>query len=258
MDSPSTGLLLRAFHRTVMVGLCRSTLTVVNVRDSGADMAPTRRDVLISTAAMAGVPAWRCGTPDAAAAAQQPSESLQDLLSISDFQEAAPRRMSHMRNQDVEGGAADEITLRWNQEALQRLRICPRVLTDVSRIDTRVTLFGQQHPVPILLAPTGYHATMHPEGEVRNGAWRRSRWHHARRQHQRDDDDRGRRACGNRSAVVPALHAARARLHGRPVRRAEGCRLSRPLRDRGFAGRRPADIASSERGSSFRRGSRRR
>ena len=59
-------------------------------------MAPTRRDVLISTAAMAGVPAWRGGTADAAAAAQQPPESLQDLLSISDFQEAARRRMSHM------------------------------------------------------------------------------------------------------------------------------------------------------------------
>ena len=129
-------------------------------------MAPTRRDVLISTAAMAGVPAWRGGTADAAAAAQQPSESLQDLLSVSDFQEAARRRMSHMAYEYVEGGAADEITLRWNQEALQRLRICPRVLTDVSRIDTRVTLLGQQHPVPILLAPTGYHATMHPDGEL--------------------------------------------------------------------------------------------
>ena len=129
-------------------------------------MAPTRRDVLISTAAMAGVPAWRGGTPDAAAAAQQPPESLQDLLSVSDFQEAARRRMSHMAYQYVEGGAADEITLRWNQEALQRLRICPRVLTDVSRIDTRVTLLGQQQPAPILLAPTGYHATMHPDGEL--------------------------------------------------------------------------------------------
>jgi 4-hydroxymandelate oxidase len=127
---------------------------------------PTRRDVLISTAAMAGVPAWRGVTADAAGAAQQPSASLHDLLSISDFQEAARRRMSHMAYEYVEGGAADEITLRWNQEALQRLRICPRVLTDVSRIDTRLTVLDQQQPVPILLAPTGYHATIHPDGEL--------------------------------------------------------------------------------------------
>ncbi len=64
------------------------------------------------------------------------------------------------------GGAADEITLRWNREALQRIRLRPRVMVDVSVLDTRIKLLGRDLPFPILLAPTGGHGLMHPDGEV--------------------------------------------------------------------------------------------
>ena len=64
------------------------------------------------------------------------------------------------------GGAADEITLRWNREALQRIRLQPRVMVDVSVLDTRIKLLGRDLPFPILLAPTGGHGIMHPDGEV--------------------------------------------------------------------------------------------
>jgi 4-hydroxymandelate oxidase len=36
----------------------------------------------------------------------------------------------------------------------------------VSSLDTRLTLFGQQLPFPILLAPTAFHRAVHPEGEL--------------------------------------------------------------------------------------------
>ncbi len=39
-------------------------------------------------------------------------------------------------------------------------------MIDVSRIDTRVTIFGREFPFPILLAPTGYHKLAHPDGEI--------------------------------------------------------------------------------------------
>jgi 4-hydroxymandelate oxidase len=64
------------------------------------------------------------------------------------------------------GGAADEITLRWNREALERIRLRPRVLVDVSVLNTRIKLLGRELPFPILLAPTGGHGLMHPDGEV--------------------------------------------------------------------------------------------
>jgi 4-hydroxymandelate oxidase len=56
--------------------------------------------------------------------------------------------------------------LRWNREAYERIRLLPRALVDVSHLDTRVTLFGHELPFPILLAPTGYHRLVHPEGEL--------------------------------------------------------------------------------------------
>ena len=66
----------------------------------------------------------------------------------------------------MEGGAGDEITLQWNQESFACIRLKPRVLRDVSQIDTTVDLFGQKLPHPILLAPTAYHKLVHSEGEI--------------------------------------------------------------------------------------------
>ncbi len=66
----------------------------------------------------------------------------------------------------IAGGAADEITLAWNREAYNRLRLRPRVLVDVSRLDTRTALFGQELASPVLLAPAAYQRIVHPEGEV--------------------------------------------------------------------------------------------
>jgi 4-hydroxymandelate oxidase len=66
----------------------------------------------------------------------------------------------------ISGGAADELTLRWNRESYDRIRLRPRILVDVSQIDPRVTLFGRELPFPILLAPTAYHKLAHAEGEI--------------------------------------------------------------------------------------------
>src|SRR4029079_1071039 len=53
-----------------------------------------------------------------------------------------------------------------NQSSFDRNRIRPRVLRDVSTIDTAVTLFGLNLAHPILLAPTAFQRLFHPEGEV--------------------------------------------------------------------------------------------
>jgi 4-hydroxymandelate oxidase len=44
--------------------------------------------------------------------------------------------------------------------------LLPRVLRDVSRLDTRLSLLGTEMPFPILVAPTAYHRLADPEGEV--------------------------------------------------------------------------------------------
>jgi len=91
---------------------------------------------------------------------------LDKLLSLPDFETDAQTKISPGAWARLSGAAADEITLRWNCEAYQHIRLKPRILVDVSKLDTRVTLFGQEFPFPILLAPTGGQRFIHPEGEV--------------------------------------------------------------------------------------------
>lgn len=88
------------------------------------------------------------------------------MCSLSDFEEGARETMPPMAYEYLASGAADELTLRWNRESLERIRLCPRVLVDVSTLDTRVTLFGQELPFPILLAPTALHRLYHADGEL--------------------------------------------------------------------------------------------
>ncbi len=88
------------------------------------------------------------------------------IVTLADFETAARPLLSPMAWAYIAGGAADEITLAWNREAYNRLRLRPRVLVDVSRLDTRTALFGQELASPVLLAPAAYQRIVHPEGEV--------------------------------------------------------------------------------------------
>jgi len=63
------------------------------------------------------------------------------------------------------GGADDEITLEDNIAAWQRLRLRPRMLRDVTAIDTSVSVLGARIAAPLMVAPTGRHRLFHPEGE---------------------------------------------------------------------------------------------
>ena len=63
-------------------------------------------------------------------------------------------------------GAESESTLRDNRAALGRWRLLPRMLRDVSAVDTSCQLLGQQLASPVLVAPMAMQKLCHPEGEV--------------------------------------------------------------------------------------------
>ena len=86
-----------------------------------------------------------------------------DLLQ---FEPLARRRLSQMAYDYVRSGGGDEITMRENRLAFERLRLSPSVLVDVSSLDTRVSLLGAELEHPILLAPVAYHRLYHAEGEL--------------------------------------------------------------------------------------------
>ena len=62
-------------------------------------------------------------------------------------------------------GADDEITTRENSTAWRAIRLRPRVLRDISNIDTSVVLSGTRQEMPILVAPMGRHKLFHDDGE---------------------------------------------------------------------------------------------
>ena len=82
------------------------------------------------------------------------------------FEPLARPRLSQMAYDYVRSGGADEISMRENRAGFERLQLEPRVLVDVSQIDTRVNLFGGEFELPILLAPVAYHRLYHAEGEI--------------------------------------------------------------------------------------------
>ena len=124
-------------------------------------MSISRRHLLQSAAAGATVLAQRARS-DAIAAVQPQIEPL----NLKDYEVAARGRISQMAWEYISGGAGDERSLRWNEEAFDQIRLQPRSLVDVSKLDTSVKLFGAELPHPIILAPAAYHKLVHPEGEV--------------------------------------------------------------------------------------------
>jgi 4-hydroxymandelate oxidase len=96
---------------------------------------------------------------------QGSAPTLSDFLALADFEPAARKRMDHSVYEYVASGAGDEISLRANQTAFERIFLLPRVLRGVTPVDPRVTLFGTKLPIPVLLAPVAYQRMMHPEGE---------------------------------------------------------------------------------------------
>ncbi|WP_327004816.1 alpha-hydroxy-acid oxidizing protein [Dactylosporangium sp. NBC_01737] len=88
------------------------------------------------------------------------------VLTASDYQQLARDLVDSDVWDFIEGGAESERTLRANVAAFDRWRLRPRVLTDVSTVDTTVSLFGAEYATPVGVGPTAYHRLVDAEGEV--------------------------------------------------------------------------------------------
>lgn len=82
-----------------------------------------------------------------------------------DFEAIARQKMRHDHFEYYLGGANDEITLRENRDAFERLLLRPRMLRDSSHRDLSVTVLGQRWDVPFMVAPMALAKLAHPEGE---------------------------------------------------------------------------------------------
>ncbi|KAG5801746.1 hypothetical protein H9Q74_013678 [Fusarium xylarioides] len=88
--------------------------------------------------------------------------SLKDLQRLGSEKLVKSTRGSQYYNE----GAMDLITLHENETAYDRYRIRPRVLRDISKLDTSTTIFGTKVSFPLGFSPTAMQQLAHPDGEV--------------------------------------------------------------------------------------------
>jgi (S)-mandelate dehydrogenase len=80
---------------------------------------------------------------------------LSRAFNIEDLRRIARSRVPRAIFDFFDGGAEDEVTLRANHAAFERVRLLPRVLVDVAEVDTRTELFGVDSRFPLAIAPMG-------------------------------------------------------------------------------------------------------
>jgi len=85
--------------------------------------------------------------------------------SIWDLRARAQRRAPKAVFDYVDGAAHDEVSLARSRDLFRNLEFQPRVLHDVSNVETSTSLLGAEIAFPFGFAPTGFTRMMHHEGE---------------------------------------------------------------------------------------------
>ncbi len=89
---------------------------------------------------------------------------------LADYERLAEKRLNANAWAYFSGGAADEITVRWNRERFDDLALLPRVLCGGTGGNTRLTLFGRSYVHPIFIAPIAYQKLADEGGETATAA----------------------------------------------------------------------------------------
>ena len=91
---------------------------------------------------------------------------MPEPLNVEEFEALARENLTPPVYDYYAGGAEDEVTLRGNREAFQKIALRYRVLVDVAERDTRSAILGIPLSFPVILAPTALHQMAHPDGEL--------------------------------------------------------------------------------------------
>src|SRR4051812_50198997 len=94
----------------------------------------------------------------------------EQFLTLQEIYQAAKRNLAPGPWAYLMGGAETETTVLRNRHALDEIAFRPRVLRDVSTIDSTATFLGQRVRLAVMLAPIGGARTFGPRGV--GPAWR--------------------------------------------------------------------------------------
>ncbi|TDZ74212.1 Cytochrome b2 [Colletotrichum trifolii] len=95
--------------------------------------------------------------------------ALDTLISAHDFEAAASTSFSPKAWAFVSSAATDLYTKQRNASAYSQIGLRPRVLVDVSSVDTATSMLGNRMRSPIFCPPTAMARLVHPEGEKELG-----------------------------------------------------------------------------------------
>ncbi len=90
---------------------------------------------------------------------------LSRALTIYDLRDIAKRRTPQAPFDYTDGGADTESSLTRARATFEKIEFQPRILRDVSSVDTSVKMLGEIAAMPIGIAPTGFTRMMQTEGE---------------------------------------------------------------------------------------------
>ncbi|EHY59334.1 hypothetical protein HRR83_001393 [Exophiala dermatitidis] len=107
-------------------------------------------------------------SPSSLSSSSSSQSTAHDLncLTITELETLAYERMDKQTRDYYNEGADDGSTLKENMTAYRRYRIRPRVLRDISSIDTSTVVFGTRVSVPFGVAPTAMQCLAHEDGEI--------------------------------------------------------------------------------------------
>ncbi len=86
-------------------------------------------------------------------------------VSVRDFERLAAEILDKAAFDYIAGGAGDERTLAANEAAFDSWQLRPRVLIDVSDVDTSTDFLGQPVSAPFGIAPVAFQHFAHPDAE---------------------------------------------------------------------------------------------
>jgi isopentenyl diphosphate isomerase/L-lactate dehydrogenase-like FMN-dependent dehydrogenase len=91
---------------------------------------------------------------------------LEKALNIEDLRRLAQRRLSRGVFDFIDHGSEDDVALRHNRAAIERIKLRPRVMRDVSGRDPAITLLGYEQKLPLVIGPTGPAGYVWYRGEI--------------------------------------------------------------------------------------------
>ena len=113
-------------------------------------------------------PEHKAGTTTAATTATKAwvKPHLNQMLNVFDFESVAKHTLTKQGWSYYSSGADDEITLRDNHIAFQRIWLRPRVLVNVRHVDMATTLLGYPSNLPLYITATALGKLAHEDGEL--------------------------------------------------------------------------------------------